>query len=223
MAYSLVSKLKKARLATFIFILALIFCLPYLTYTYSLTGKIFYWSDLGGDNLYWMSTPYKNEFGDWYDRYNLPQEIQQNHQEFFDKISKLNRIEADEALKKEAIQNIKKHPKKYFMNWLANIGRIFFSYPYSYTNQSLTTYFTILPNMFIVVLGLPFFFITVMNRKIIHQEIFFLLCLVPIYLFGSSLLSAGREMFFVTLPVVGLWLAYIFDNFIQIKLCRDSK
>ena len=39
--------------------------IPYLTYTYYHTGKIFYWSTSGGDNLYWMSTPYEGEYGSW--------------------------------------------------------------------------------------------------------------------------------------------------------------
>jgi 4-amino-4-deoxy-L-arabinose transferase-like glycosyltransferase len=40
---------------------ALLTCLPYLFYTYSLTGKVFYWANSGGMSLYWMSTPYEGE------------------------------------------------------------------------------------------------------------------------------------------------------------------
>jgi len=39
---------------------------PYLIYTYQLTGKLFYWGTTGGSNLYWMSTPYEHEYGDWF-------------------------------------------------------------------------------------------------------------------------------------------------------------
>ncbi len=52
--------------ALVILIIALITTLPYLIYTYNLTGRVFYWSTVSGDNLYWMSSPYKNEFGDWF-------------------------------------------------------------------------------------------------------------------------------------------------------------
>ena len=38
---------------------------PWLAYTYRMTGKLLYWSSFGGNNLYWMSTPYENEYGDW--------------------------------------------------------------------------------------------------------------------------------------------------------------
>ncbi len=39
---------------------------PYLAYTYKITGRFFYWSSLGGNNLYWMSTLHKDEYGSWF-------------------------------------------------------------------------------------------------------------------------------------------------------------
>lgn len=39
--------------------------LPYLIYTYQLTGRVFYWATTGGNNLYWMSSPYEGEYGSW--------------------------------------------------------------------------------------------------------------------------------------------------------------
>ena len=49
----------------FILLFAFITVSPYLIYTYSLTNKIFYWSTSGGNNHYWMSTPYAREYGSW--------------------------------------------------------------------------------------------------------------------------------------------------------------
>jgi len=46
--------------------IAFIIVTPYLIYTYHLTGRIFYWGTSGGNNLYWMSTPYQNEYGSWF-------------------------------------------------------------------------------------------------------------------------------------------------------------
>lgn len=40
--------------------------LPYLVYTYHLTAKVFYWGSVGGNNMYWMSTPYEKEYGSWF-------------------------------------------------------------------------------------------------------------------------------------------------------------
>lgn len=53
------------RKAFFILLVAFLTILPYLIYTYNLSGRIFFWASTGGDNLYWMSTPYKGEYGDW--------------------------------------------------------------------------------------------------------------------------------------------------------------
>jgi len=39
---------------------------PYLAYTYHLTGRIFYWSSGSSSNLYWMSSPLQNEYGNWF-------------------------------------------------------------------------------------------------------------------------------------------------------------
>ena len=45
--------------------IAFVTTIPWLAYTYHMTGKFLYWSSYGGNNLYWMSTPYENEYGDW--------------------------------------------------------------------------------------------------------------------------------------------------------------
>ena len=46
--------------------IALMTTIPYLINTYQLSGKIFYWGTSGGNNLYWMSTPFEGEYGDWF-------------------------------------------------------------------------------------------------------------------------------------------------------------
>lgn len=45
---SFIKKYKKIRMTALIFILALSFCVPYLIYTYRLTGKVFCWGQRGG-------------------------------------------------------------------------------------------------------------------------------------------------------------------------------
>jgi 4-amino-4-deoxy-L-arabinose transferase-like glycosyltransferase len=54
------------RKSFFILLLAIITTSPYLIYTYRLTGRIFYWGTTGGNNMYWMSSPYKGEYGNWF-------------------------------------------------------------------------------------------------------------------------------------------------------------
>src|SRR5678815_2156349 len=38
-------------------------CIRDRVYTYCLTHKMLYWAANSGDNLYWMSSPYKDEYG----------------------------------------------------------------------------------------------------------------------------------------------------------------
>ncbi|HYM94531.1 MAG TPA: glycosyltransferase family 39 protein [Chitinophagaceae bacterium] len=53
------------RKALAVVLIAFITTTPYLIYTYNLTGRVFYWSTISGNNLYWMSSPEKNEYGSW--------------------------------------------------------------------------------------------------------------------------------------------------------------
>jgi len=90
------------RSALAIFLVALIWCVPYLWYTHSLTGRIFYWGTSGGLSLYCMSTPYPNELGSWFSA----QDVKENpelapHREFFAKLEGLSDVEHDDELKKQ--------------------------------------------------------------------------------------------------------------------------
>ena len=142
-------KREEFKKTTLIYFLALIWCLPHLWQTYCVGhGQIFYWGSSGGNNLYWMSTPYENEWGDWFSEAEVQvrPELAQ-HRVVFDRILKdLSKIEQDRELRKQAIYSITHYPAKYFANWMANIGRLLFSYPFSHTQHKLTTFFYIIPN-----------------------------------------------------------------------------
>ena len=212
--------LKKTAVKTLrVFSLTLLLCLPYTLYTYQLTGKFFYWASSGGMSLYTMSTPYPNEYGDWRNSDKLSAET--NHKAFMESIRELPPIERDEAFKKAAIQNIKTHPRKYIMNWFANIGRLLFHYPFSYKLQSLDIYFILLPNMFVFVLlafSLP---IGLRYYSRIPSELFLLLIIFMIYLFGSSLLSAYRRMFIITMPFWIIYISFFFSKIIRVNIHDD--
>lgn len=205
-----------AKKTLLIFSLSLLFCIPYLSYTYWLTNKPMYWGNAGSLSLYTMSSPYKSELGDWNNSKELIEN--NNHRVFFDSISKLRPIEKSEALKKEAVKNIKNHPVKYFQNWLANLGRLFFSYPYSNTNQTLKTYFTLIPNMFLLVFICFALLAHLLAYKKIPAELWVLLLFVLIYLAGNSLVSAGRRMFYITLPFWLVYLSYMYAYIIKVKV-----
>ncbi len=63
--------------------MALIWCVPYLLMTYSLTGKPFYWGSSGGLSLYWMSTPYDTEMGDWFSKIDVKERPELFHHRDF--------------------------------------------------------------------------------------------------------------------------------------------
>jgi hypothetical protein len=203
-----------------IYILGLVVCLPYLFYTYSLTGKVFYWGNAGGEVLYWMSTPFENEYGDWItsERVFEDPQLYEKHGEFYNKISGLSRIQMDEAFNKQGLENILRNPIKYIKNWMANIGRLFFSYPFSYTNQKLSTYFYIIPNMFIVVLSILCIYPTYIQRKIIPHEILVLLLFGMVAFGGSSLVSAEERQFSVLVPVFLFWILFTLTCILKIEI-----
>lgn len=203
-----------------VYLVAFLCCVPYLAYTYSLTGKVFYFGNSGGMSLYWMSTPYQNEFGDWIGSKKLhenPQAIK-NHQEFYKEFDGLSALEIDEAYKKRAFQNIVNNPLKFLQNWFANIGRLFFNYPYSYNIQKLSTYYYILPNMFLVVFSVFILYPTWLGRKSIPYEIYALLLFGFISLGGSSLLSAYCRQFNLILPINLLWISFMISNVIKVEI-----
>lgn len=205
-----------AKKSTLIFFVSFVFCLPWLIYTYSLTSKLFYWTNSGSLSLYTMSTPYANELGDW--RRSDELQLNPNHKVFIDSMSNLKPLERDEAFKTAAIENIKSHPKKYLSNWIANVGRLFFSYPYSKTDQTIKTYFIIIPNMFVIVLIILTFAVSIVHYKKFPEGLISLFLLILIYLFGSTLVSAYRRMFYITMPFWFFFVSYVFTNIISIKM-----
>jgi hypothetical protein len=208
-----------AKKSILIFLFSFIFCLPWLIYTYSLTNKLFYWADSGSMSMYTMSTPFANEIGDWKSSDELKQNP--NHKAFVDSIEEFNSLQRDEAYKAAAIENIKNHPKKYLSNWVANAGRLLFSYPHSNSRQTLRTYWTIIPNMFVIVIIVLTFPMSILHYKKFPEGFILLFLFILIYLFGSTLVSAFRRMFYVTMPFWVFFISYVFNNIISVKIKQD--
>jgi hypothetical protein len=168
-----------------------------------------------------MSTPYEGETGQWYDQERLVNSP--NHAVFMDSILKLTPVQRDEAFKQQAIKNIKKHPGKYLTNLVSNVGRLLF-FPSDYVSNSIFSYYPFVPNMFVVIFIVIAFLISVIQFKSIAREIVLLFLFIIIYLVGSTLLSAYRRMFHVTMPFWFFFFSYVFNNLVTIKLkqTRDT-
>ena len=205
-----------AKKFTYLFALSFLLCVPYLVYTYSVTHKPFYWTNSGGWSLYNMSAPYPNDWGDWKDN---PQMLQNpNYKVFVDSVLKLPPLARDAIYKTKAIENIKHYPKKYLLNCVANLGRMFFSYPFTNMEQDVKTYFTIIPNMFVLVFMVITLGLGIFHYKKLPQELILLLLFILIYLAGSTLVSAFRRMFYITMPFWTVFIAYVLTNIVSIKL-----
>lgn len=228
-----------------IVIIALFTTSPYLSYTYNLTGKIFYWSSFGGNNLYWMSSPYEGEYGDWMGFPVTPDEhrisgsdsiITLRHQTDFEEIFKnkevqeanikdgiveynlLKGITQDDLFKKIAIRNIKNNPLKYLENCISNAGRMIFNYPASYVLQKPSTLRRLPINGTLLVISIFCLIPTLANWRKIIYPIRFLLFFGLIYFGGSLLGSADIRMFIIIVPILLIWIAYITSKSIKINL-----
>jgi hypothetical protein len=128
--------------------LALILCLPYLTYTHQLTGRMFYWSSAASNNFYWLTSPYPEEWGDWYHQgwVNDDPMLRAHHKAIFDRTSGLDEDpnlseqeqvfnmstpEASDVYLQQGLQNVREHPLKFARNWLGNVVRLFLDVPVS--------------------------------------------------------------------------------------------
>jgi 4-amino-4-deoxy-L-arabinose transferase-like glycosyltransferase len=219
------------RKAVVILLVALATTLPYLIYTYNLTGRIFYWGSQN-DSLYWMSNPDKNEYGSWFPDQELESEVSYftyyipsckdsiiyHHGKELQEVHNLKGLEKDDAYKKLAINNIKEHPLKYFKNIIYNSSRLFFQYPFSYGIHRPKVLIIFPLNGIILTLMLFSLVPTMLNWRKIPVSIRFLLLIILIYLGGSLLVPAQVRMLSIVIPIVLLWIAFIFQNSLKINL-----
>jgi len=198
---------------------------PYLCYTYNLTGKLFYWGNSGGMSMYWMSTPYEHEYGDWKDPNLLNKQypflyksketvklLHDNHAKDIMSVLKLKPIEQDARYKQMAIDNIKKHPAKFWQNYCNNLSRMLFNFPYSYSFQDASIVRNIIIGssiMWATILGA---IITLMNWRRTKYPVKLLLLVTGVYLGLSGVLSAYPRQLDVVIPVLLFWIGFLISN-----------
>jgi hypothetical protein len=214
-------------------ILAIAFAvsMPYLCYTYSLTGKLFYWGNSGGMSLYWMSTPYEHEYGDWKNPNLLNKQypmlfkskevvklLHDNHAKDILSVLKEKPIEQDALYKQIAIENIKKHPMKFLQNYCNNFSRMLFNFPYSYSFQDSSIVRNIIIGssiMWATILGA---IVTLLNWRRINYPVKLMLLVTGVYLALSGALSAYPRQLDVVIPVLLFWLGFLMANMQKLSL-----
>jgi len=194
---------------TWLHILALALCLPWLITTWARTHKPFYWTCSGGLSLYWMTSPFPGEWGDWLSPENvLTNDSLARHRPLVRKAEKFKDAARDDIYKTAAFRNLRNHPFKYLKNVAANISRIFFSFPYTRTPQKLSTLFYAIPNALL----LTFFFLAVVGiARMGRAEASVVLPYAlfgGVAFFGTALLSAYPRMLFPLIPVILFIILY---------------
>lgn len=232
LALFLFKKSKQKRNALFVLVVGFMFAIPYLVYTYSVTEKLFLWGTQGGEILYWRSTPFEKEFGNWIsiddvlesrtsEKYKNTK-IYENHGAFVQSVVPLSYLERDAMFKAKAIENMKKHPVKYAKNTFANVLRLFFNYPYSYTPQKLSSYVYIIPNIFLMVFMLLGLYLGIKNRKLISFEIRFLTLISFVFIGGLALLDGRVRHLIPIIPLSIFIIAVLCNQFVRINFNGDS-
>jgi hypothetical protein len=191
-----------------LFGLALLLCSPYLLYTYRVTGRVLYWGTSGGLSLYWMSSPYPGELGDWFSEADMRDDprLNPNHRAVYASIDGLDQVQADDVLRQLAVEQITAHPGKFALNWIDNAGRLILNYPYSFSSFNVRSLIVGVLNAPAVSLAAVALGLLLLHRRRLPSALAAIGLVTSIAFVGASLLSAYVRLFLPLLP----WLV-IFD------------
>ena len=216
----------------YILLIAYAVTVPYLTYTWQMTGKFFYWGNSGGMSLYWMSTPFEHEYGDWKmpdlsnkqypTLFKSPEAVallKTNHsKELKFILSHRNAVVQDELFKQAAFKNIEKNPLKFASNYCNNFSRMLFNFPYSYAWQDAAIVKNIIIGSLILWSTVAGIILTIVNWRGIIFPVKPLLLIAGVYLLLSGALSAYPRQLDIMMPVLLFWLGYLAGNVMKLYL-----
>jgi hypothetical protein len=188
---------------------ALVVCVPWLAYTYSVTSRPLYWGSSGGLSLYWMSSPYPADRGDWQrsrDVFTDPRLAA--HRPFFRSLIGRPLADQNDRLIRAAGDNIRARPGKYATNVLANVSRMWFHFPYSFRQERLKPLLFLIPNALVLSALLASLGLLVGRWRLLPVEAipFGMLAVAAFAL--HALLAAYPRMLFPVIPVI-IWLVVL--------------
>jgi hypothetical protein len=112
-------------------VVALATCVPWLVYTYGVTGHALYWGNSGGSSLYWMSPTGGAETGQWHAVHTVFQDpALSRYRVLFAGLQRLTPLQRDQTLRRFALDNIRARPGQYVRNLAANVARLWFFEPF---------------------------------------------------------------------------------------------
>lgn len=198
-----------------VYALALALCAPWLLYTHSVTERFFLWGNSGSLSLYWMSSPYRQDLGDW--RGGAREIVVSDprlvhHREFFREIGRLDPMEQNRRLERRALENIRGDPLKFARNVTANTSRMLFGFPFSDKRETLKTLYYLLPNSVILWAAAGALVVLVRRRVALPVEG------VAFLLFGGlafglhSVLAAYPRMLAPLVPILLWFVVFAFGR-----------
>jgi 4-amino-4-deoxy-L-arabinose transferase-like glycosyltransferase len=185
---------------------ALIFCSPWLVYTYMKTERPLVWGNSGSLSLYWMSSPYPGDTGDWRradEVFNNPELV--SHRPFFSSLRGLTLAEQNAEIERQAIHNIAHHPWAYLGNVAANASRLVFNAPFSGTHWRWNDLFYALPNLLVGAAALFCTFVLIPRRRSLPPETTPFVLVGGLALLLHALVAAYPRMLAPIVPVV-VWM-----------------
>jgi 4-amino-4-deoxy-L-arabinose transferase-like glycosyltransferase len=109
---------------------AAVACVPWLAYTYHLTGQPLYWGTSSGLSLFWMSPTVPGETGQWHEPSDVPTDpALAALAPMFRRLETVDPVRSDAILRRRALANIRARPALYARNLVANVGRLVVSAP----------------------------------------------------------------------------------------------
>ena len=138
-AWWMITRHAFARRAAASLALALVLCTPWLAYTHSVTGDVFEWGTSGPLSLYWATSPFADDRGDWHGADDVFADARlAPHRPFFRSIATLDLSAQNARLEAQARKNAERKPLKVAENIADNSSRMLFNVPYSFKPAKLT-------------------------------------------------------------------------------------
>lgn len=207
----LVSRRRDVLRVVGVYALALGLCLPWLAFTHSVTDRLFVWGNSGSLSLYWMSSPYPQDLGDWrggaYEIVVTDPELA-HHREFFRELAPLDPTEQNRRLEQRAIENIRGSPGKFAENVAANVSRMILGFPFSATQESLSTLYYLVPNFLIVCALVGCVLLLVWRRVGLRFEGIVFGAFAAFGFALHSVLAAFPRMLMPLIPIA-LWFVFV--------------
>jgi hypothetical protein len=194
-----------------VYALALGLCLPWLAFTYSVSDRFFVWGNSGSLSLYWMSSPYPQDLGDWrggaYEVVVSDPDLA-HHREFFLELAPLDPTEQNRRLERRALENIRGSPGKFAENVAANVSRMIFGFPFSATRESLTTLYYLVPNVLILWALVGCAILLALRRVTVGLEGIVFGAFAAFAFALHSVLAAFPRMLMPLIPIA-LWFVFV--------------